>query len=291
MTTENAVDTGGQTAVVEQKTDDYVLASESGENATETEQDKAAKPAEENTNDEQSEKPRKQGGYQRKIFNLTNENALLRQQLAEYQQQKAQVNQPQAKTQPQTGASDEPQMEDYESVLDYLKAHNEWMHDRKYETRQKEQEAAAKQQKDQQEYETKQTAFDERIEQDILKSVPDFYDRAQALYDQGLITPAMENAVLDSPIGHMVSLYYMAHPQELEALAGMTEAQTYRAVALVESKLLQSSAPAQQNVNRRPTAATPPISPVKPSASTQVSIRDELPYEEWVKVREKSLRG
>lgn len=128
----------------------------------------------------------------------------------------------------------------------------------------------------------------------ILEKVPDFYERAAALYQQGLVTPAMESAILDSPVGEMVTLYFMAKPEELAKLAQASEAQVYRTVALVEAHLLQGQAgqqQAQQGTVKRTTTAAAPITPVKPSANTQASIRDDVPYEDWVKLREKSLRG
>lgn len=298
MTSTDTVDDGGQTAVVEQKTDDYVLASEqeAGENAG-GEQEQARENAEKDPNTEQAEqKPKKMGGYQRRIHNLSNENALLRQQLMEFQQQQqaAGGKRPEQNAAVAKAQDGEPDIDDFENVLDYLKAHNQWSSEQALKAFKTEQETTAKEQQAHAEYEAKQESFNERVDA-LIETVPDFYERASALYQQGLVTPAMESAILDSPVGEMVSLYFMANPHELEALAQATEAQVYRAVALIEAHLLQGQGRQQQQVQqgtvKRTTTAAAPITPVKPSANTQASIRDDVPYEDWVKLREKSLRG
>lgn len=298
MTSTDTVDDGGQSAVVEQKTDDYVLASEQEAGAPAGgEQEQARENAEKDPNTEQpDQKPKKMGGYQRRIHNLSNENALLRQQLMEFQQQQQQAaggKRPEQNAAVAKAQDGEPDIDDFENVLDYLKAHNQWSSEQALKAFKTEQETTAKEQQAHADYEAKQESFNERVDA-LIETVPDYYERASALYQQGLVTPAMESAILDSPVGEMVSLYFMANPHELEALVQATEAQVYRAVALVEAHLLQGQGQQQQQVQqgavKRTTTAAAPITPVKPSANTQASIRDDMPYEEWVKLREKSLR-
>lgn len=289
------VETGGQTAVVEQKTDDYVLASEqqSGETAGD-DQEQARENAQKDPNTEQADqKPKKMGGYQRRILNLSNENQFLRQQLQEMQQGRPAAQRPEQNAAVTKAKDGEPNADDYDDVLDYIKAHNKWTSQEALKAFKAEQETTAKQQEAQAEYETKQSSFNERVE-GLLEKVPDYYERAAALYQQGLITPAIESAILDSPVGEMVTLYFMANPNELAALAQVPEGHAYRAIALIEAQLLQGQnrqAQAPQGTVKRTTTAAAPISPVKPSANTQASIRDDVPYEEWVKIRERSLRG
>lgn len=297
MTSTDTVDDGGQSAVVEQKTDDYVLASEQEAGAPAGgEQEQARENAEKDPNTEQpDQKPKKMGGYQRRIHHLSNENAVLRQQLMEFQQQQqaAGGKRPEQNAAVAKAQDGEPNVDDFENVLDYLKAHNQWSSEQALKAFKTEQETTAKQQQAQAEYQTKQDSFNERVE-GLLDHVPDYFERAAALYQQGLITPSIESAILDSPVGEMVTLYFMANPNELAQLAQGTEAQAYRAVALIEAHLLQGQGQQQQQVQqgavKRTTTAAAPITPVKPSANTQASIRDDMPYEEWVKLREKSLR-
>lgn len=295
MTTET-VETGGQSAVVEQKTDDYVLASEqeAGGDAGADDGEQARENAQKDPNTEQADqKPKKMGGYQRRILNLSNENQLLRQQLQEMQQGRPAAQRPEQNAAVAKAKDGEPQIDDYENVLDFVKDHVKWSSNEALKAFKSEQETTAKQQQAQAEYETKQNSFNDRVE-GLLEKVPDYYERAAALYQQGLITPAIESAILDSPVGEMVTLYFMANPNELAALAQAPEAHAYRAIALVEAHLLQGQnrqPQAPQGTVKRTTTAAAPISPVKPSANTQASVRDDLPYEEWKKVREKSLRG
>jgi hypothetical protein len=176
-------------------------------------------------------------------------------------------------------------MNDFENVLDYLKAHQKWESAQAIKSFKETETKTAMEQKAAQEYQEKQAAFDERLEA-IVDKVPDFYERAADLYRQGLVTPEMERAVLDSPVGEMVTLYYMAHPHEMQELVGKSEAQVYRAVALVEAKLVG----VQQPVVGKQTRAAAPINPVKSSTGTQRSLTDDLPYDEWKKLRNDGLR-
>ena len=189
MTTET-VETGGQSAVVEQKTDDYVLASEqeAGGDAGADDQERARENAEKDPNTEQpDQKPKKMGGYQRQIQRLNQQNMELMQRLAAYEKP-AQQAQNEAQNKPAVAKAQdgEPSIDDYENVLDYLKDHNKWSSEQALKAFKAEQETTAKQQEAQAEYETKQTSFNERVE-GLLEKVPDYYERAAALYQQGFI--------------------------------------------------------------------------------------------------------
>lgn len=281
------VETGAQAAVVS-KTDDYVLHSETvGGNADAPGGEQGQEVKKEPVTEEP--KPKKPGGYQRQIHRLSTENEQLRQQLAQFQPKGGQQDGGADKNAAGKQAGGEPQIDDFENVLDYLKAHNKWANDEALKAHTSEQEKLRTEQAEAQVYEEKSADYESRVEANILKSVPDFYERAQALYEQGMVTPAIEKAVLDSPVGEMVTLYLMAHQNELAALAEASEAQVYRAVALIEARLMTGRQSAQsQGTGQRQTNASAPISPVKPSANTQKSIRDDLPYDEWKKLRDQS---
>lgn len=275
---------GGSPAV--ESKDDYVLASEQEAAEQEPAQD-AGKPEQTDTQDDQP-KPKKLGGYQRRIQNQQSEIMQLRQQIEQLQAaQNSQAQKPADKpAAAQVKADGEPDMNDFENVLDYLKAHQKWESAQAIKSFKDNETKAAQEQKAAQEFQEKQASFDERVET-IIEKVPDFYERAADLYRQGLVTAEMERAVLDSPVGEMVTLYYMAHPHELQELVGKSEAQVYRAVALVEAKLVGVQQPASVG---KPTRAAAPINPVKSSQGMQKSLTDDLPYDEWKKLRNEGLR-
>lgn len=275
---------------------DYELASE----LENTQQVITGEESPEHNDDQQpvEQKPKKMGGYQRRIYNLQNENAELRKMLAGLQQgDKVQAPQQPVgtnKVQQSTNDDPEPKPEDYSDVFAYLKDQASWA--ARQESRQFREQFTSEQQKAvlEAEYEERQASFNEKVEADILSSVPDFWERAAELYQNGLVTPALENAILESDVGHMVSLYLMAHPQELQTLVGASEGQVYRAVALIESQLkngLQSNAAGRQAVNNpqltnRTTQANRPIRPVRAQAKTQMKSPDEMTMEEFRQWRE-----
>jgi len=275
----------GGSPAVESKSD-YVLASE--QEAAEQKPVETAGEPEKTDTEESQPKPKKLGGYQRRIQNLSAENMRMAQELEQLRaaQNPQKVQQPEkTPAAAQAKADGEPDMNDFENVLDYLKAHQKWESAEAIKAFKETETKTAQEQKAAVEFEEKQAAFDERVES-IIDKVPDFYERARALYQQGLVTPAVESAVIDSPVGEMVTLYFMAHPHELEALHGKSEAQVYRAVALIEAKLVG----VQQPVVGKQTRAAAPINPVKSTQGTQKTLADDLPYDEWKKLRNDGLR-
>lgn len=285
--TENLVDAGDN--ALNESTNDYVTYSETDIDASKEEDQQVENPKEEaeapeagQDSDNEEQKPKKPTGYQRKIYNQQQEIAALQQKIAELE---GKLNPQPAK---QVESDGEPNAADYENAMDYMRDLAKWQAQNSLAQYKLEAQAQAEQAKQIAEYEAKQNDFNARVAK-IMETVPDFYERAQSLYDQGLVTPEVENAVLDSPVGEMVSLYFMAHPQELANLSGMTAPQVYREVALIEAKLLAGNG--SQQVAKRQTNAAEPINPVRAPATTQKSISDDIPYEEWVKMRNKQVYG
>lgn len=278
MTTEN--DSNNQ-----ELQDDYELASNELE-ADAPEPKKQPEPKEPPKTEDP--KPKKMGGYQRRIHNLSQENTSLTQRNAELEQELARMrggDTPKIQPKPKQQADGEPNPEDYDDVFEFLKDSNKWAAEQAIKNYKSEQETHAVNA----EYEEKQASFNDRVESTILQTVPDFYERAAALYQAGLVTETMEQALLDSPIGEIISLYYMAHQDELVELAQMTPYQQMSAIAKTEAKL-QSAQQSRANPQPRRTAAPPPVNPVKKTARTQVSLSDEeMSYEDWKKLRERNM--
>lgn len=286
---------------------DYVLASELEANSQETVDTTATepkKPEPKLDQPEQQPEKKKMGGYQRRIHNLQKEvehwkSLAAQQQPVQQPTQQQPVQQPQTKAGSQQSGSDpEPQPQDYDDVFKFMADHNRWaarqaVNEFKTQQQTEQQEAAANQ-----EYEEKQLAFNEKAEA-ILEHVPDFWERAEQLYHAGLVTPHLENAILDSDMGPMVSLYLMANPQELQMITTMNEGQTYRAVTLIENHLKSGAGnmaqrptpaagqrvPNQQPV-KRTTQAPAPIKPIRAQAQTQETDPDKMSMEEFRKWRE-----
>jgi hypothetical protein len=196
---------------------------------------------------------------------------------------RAQLN-PALPTLPNANPDKEPQVTDYPDVLDYLKAHQKWEAQEAIKQFQENQKKEAETKASETEKAKKVDAYNERLKP-VLEQIPDLPDRVTELAEQGLITPQLENAVLDSPMGELLTVYFLQNPQELVSMRGLNEAQTYRQVALVEAKLQgQISQPVAAS---KKTNAAAPINPIGKKSTTATKSPDEMSQEEFYQLEAK----
>lgn len=285
------METDGQSGdlevAVEAPADDYVLHSEEqAKEAAKTNPEpekpetEAAKLPEtpEGEEGESSEAPKKMGGFKRKLLAKEAEIAELRKQLEQYQK-------PADKTQKTADFDKEPSVEDYDNVLDYVKATQKW------EVAQalKEQNKAALEAKEAEVYQERVQDYTERL-RSVVEQNPDVLAKIEELDASGLVTPVIERAVIESPVGEKLTLHFTQYPADLEVISQMPEKQMIRIIGQLEARLMMSEQPKTEQAAVRITKAPAPVNPVRAPSSTSTKSLDELPYEEYVKVRNKQER-
>ena len=285
----------GQTADVA-PTDDYTLHSE------EVAKEKAASPPEpQNPDAEDSEEsesqnapPKKKGGFQKKIERLKTEYDAVSERAiraeAELERLRSVAQQPKQEA-PKDGP---PDINDFTELLG-PNGYNAALI--RYEAKQEAQallkadkeasRAEATRALEIREWEAKTAVLEESAEV-FRQDHPDFDQAIEAAEKAGLVTPQIVRAVVDSDVGVQLSYYLATNPAELQALHGLNEKQFYKAIGRIESKLEGGT-----SIPAKTTKAPPPISPVKSTAKSTKSM-DELPYEEYNRIRtqqERERRG
>jgi hypothetical protein len=121
-------------------------------------------------------------------------------------------------------------------------------------------------------------------EADAIKRFPDYKEVVEEFVESGL-PQHMEAAILRSGKGPEVTYHLATHPEVAAAIADMDPFSA--AVAIGEIKARLGTAPAL----RTKSAATEPISPVKPKGKPDEGLSDELSAEDWAKRRNAQLRN
>lgn len=210
----------------------------------------------------------RKGQRQRQRDKLKAENDALR-------QENERLKQPKPEAQAAEAKSGEPQIGDFTDVLDYLKAYTKWEAAETVKADRQAQKDEATRLETEQADAKRTQEYNERLKP-VIESIPDLPERIQDLYDQGMVSPQIERAVMESPLGELVTVHLVNNPSDLQVLQGMDEKQLYRSIGIIEASIksqLQSqpSAPAKQ------TKAAAPIVPVgKKSSTASKSIDDVL---------------
>ena len=104
--------------------------------------------------------------------------------------------------------------------------------------------------------------------------LPDFHEVTEGL--ERRITPAMQQAIVESDNGPKLAYHLATHPEDAERIARMTPIGAVRALTLIEEGLTKPVAVSQ---------ATPPIKPVGSKSTSIKSLLDVKDYDEFTKRR------
>lgn len=292
----------GQTADVA-PTDDYTLHSEEVAKEKAASQPEPQNPDAEDSEESESQNapPKKKGGFQKKIERKNQEIASKDQEIASKDQENAQLR---AELERLRSVAQQPKQEapkdgppDINDFTELLGPNGYNAALIRYEAKQEAQallkadkeasRAEATRVLEIREWEAKTAVLEESAEV-FRQDHPDFDQAIEAAEKAGLVTPQVVRAVVDSDIGVQLSYYLATNPAELQALHGLSEKQFYKAIGRIESKLEGGT-----SIPAKTTKAPPPISPVKSTAKSTKSL-DELPYEEYNRIRtqqERERRG
>lgn len=262
------------------KTDD-VKADESGapaeikaEDAVETEQESETEvtddEAEETDQKDEKAKPKKKGGFQRKLESKDREIEFLREQLAR-QTQPEQKKESDAKAETK---NDKPKPDDYDSQADYLEALTDW----KVEQKVKEREEKAKQESVKSEFESRVSKFQTEVKK-FSETVDDYEDVIDDASDV-MLTVGLQEALLESENGPEILYNLAKNKAELMRINRLSLVAQAREIGKLEAKL---SKPEPKPEIKTKTAAPPPPKPVGTKSPGKV-IKDpsEMTGDEYI---------
>lgn len=260
--TESASSEGLQDENIENNSDD------SQENDDQQSDDVADDTADESNDDDQQEqaRPKKQGGYKKRIAKLQTslsqkdqEIAYLRGQMqARENNDRGQNSQAEIKPANTQQLNDgEPNPDDFDTFVDYNKALI------KYQYGLGEKEKSAKAEKDNalKEYQSTLDGFKNKTAE-FKKSTKDF-DSVLSSVDDVMLQPKLQQEILSSEFGPQVMYELSKNRAELERINALSPDRIAREVAKVEAKIEFAQANKQPSTTKKITSAPAPISPVR----------------------------
>jgi len=225
---------------------------ESGEVAESTEQSEEVK------------KPKKLGGYQRKVLKLE----------AELQSLREQVSKPK-ETAP-VAVDKEPREDDFSSPTEYYKALAKFEADVKVKALKEELKEERTKETVNQELKSKQAAYNAKLSE-YVKETPDFHEALQEDADENgpmQFSGVVNELLLDSDVAPALIYKFAKDRELLEKLNAMTPTQAARELFRLESGLVKT-----KPQTKTTTSAPKPITPIKGKTSTTAN---KDPFEEGI---------
>jgi hypothetical protein len=242
---------------------------------------------------EHEQEKKRLGGWQRKIQKLEREVQTLRTAKAAPVQETV-VETPKPKPSPkdfQIEGTDSYDVEAFTEALTDWKLDSKLSEVEKTRTEKaKAEQAKSEQQKTLEAWQQKQGA--------VAKAKHSDYDEVIGSADFN-VSPLMHEAILNSEVGGELAYYLASNPDEAASIASMNSYQAAKALNKIEAQFAQEESAEQKEDEDEPPAppvskAPAPITPIhKPSpAAKPPSVYDkDLPYKEFVKLREAKLKA
>lgn len=184
---------------------------------------------------------------------LIRENAIMAEKLKQYEADK----QPAPEAKPQRDTSQEPNIQDYDDVLEYIEAKAEFIASKTYS--QKTSELSRQKQIE---------SFAERAEI-VRAEKPDFDEKLNFVLDSGLLEPQIEDAIMSSNMSAEVAYHLAQYPADLVTLRGLPKEGLPKAMKAIEAFIKNAGATQEAP---RVTKAQPPITPPGTATKTDRSL-------------------
>jgi hypothetical protein len=181
--------------------------------------------------------------------------------------------------------SKKPKSDDFEKHEDYIEALTDWKTEKKFQERtSKERESSLKteEQKKIDAHMAKVKEF-EKTHADFKEAIEDLNDVPMSL--------TVREVILNSDNGPELMFALAQEKDEYARICKLSPVQAARELGRFEAKLNAAKEPAPKEVEPKTTTAPKPMKPVASKATSVKTIRDELPYDEWRKVRDAELRA
>jgi hypothetical protein len=246
---------------------------------------------EEKEGDEEPAKPKRTGGFQRKIERLVRENEYLSRRFHElsYQQQQRPPQQPQ-QPQPQPVADGRPRQDQFDSYDEYLDKLTDW----KLEARLQQEHAVQQQRHQAAQQQERLTGWQQRVGQ-FKNEAPDFEDVLESV-DHINLTPVLQQAIMADALGPKLAYELARRPEDFARIASLDPVGALTALGEFKARLepAKTAAPQQQHQNGvKPVSRAPnPIRPVGNGAGATSTVPpDQMPLGDYIRWRERSLKA
>lgn len=222
--------------------------------------------------DTQQPKPKRDGGFQRRIDALTRE---------KYQLEAALRAEREARQQPAQQPKGEPKREQFESYEEFIEARAAHVAEKAAEQRIA---RANEEQRRQTEVQRAQSLAETwQAKQDKARDEIEDYDDVVAS-SSAPVTAAMRDSIMESDIGPKLLHHIASHPEDAERISKLSPASQAREIGRLEAALL---APKPQ-----PKAPeTRPIEPVGSGGGAPAGPSDKQSIKDWMEARNKEVRA
>lgn len=247
---------------------------------------------EEKEGEEEPAKPKRTGGFQRKIERLTRENEYLARRFHElaYQQQQRSPQPPQQPQQPAV-ADGRPRQDQFDSYDEYLDKLTDW----KLEARLADMQAQQAQRQRIAQDQERITGWQQRVGQ-FKSEAPDFEDVLESV-DHIQLTPVLQQVITSDPLGPKLAYELARHPEELARIASLDYLGA--TFALGEFKARLSSLQREPAKTAAPGSGVKPVSrapnPIRPvgngAGATSTVPMDQMPLGDYIRARERQIKA
>jgi hypothetical protein len=225
-------------------------------------QDETDAEAEADGKDEEGqEKPKKKGGYQRRVDKLTRQKSELEREV-DFWRQKALADQPAAKAEVKAAPdeSKKPKAEDFKTHEDWFEAMADW----KIDQRDKQREVKAAEEKAKSVFDSTVKTYAEREAE--FQNDHDDYDEAKESVAHIPVSIAVNQCIFESEVGPAITYELAKNPKELKRICALPAMAAAREIGKIEARI-QKTAEATPKEEIKPSKAPKPIAPVKAAAA------------------------
>lgn len=231
------------------------------------------------------QRPKKKNGFKKRIDKLNLRNSELQNE-AEYWKAKATAKaEPENKVETKKAdIAGKPKEDQFETHAEYVEALTDWKVDQKDAKRA----ADSKQAEIKTAYDNQLKSYQER-RKEFEKTHEDFKDVLSEV-DDVRMSLTVQGAILESENGPELAYELAKNPEEFKRICALSPEQANRAIGRFEAKL-KSQSSEELKTETKTTKAPLPIKPIGSKAGHVKTLSDEMPYEEWVKMRRDQLKG
>lgn len=233
-------------------------------------------------------KPKKKGGFEKRIERFQKQIAEREQRIAALEAQingKSQQEKPEEKAKA-SGAGEEPNPNDFDTNAEYIKALTKWELKLEKEAAKAEADkasAAEKTRKLQSDYTSKLEEF-KKTAPDFDEVVSDFSEQ----YGEFNASPVIIEALMSSDLGPHIFYEVIKNPSEYERLSKMSEINVIRELGKIEARLSKSSVEEKTQITT--SKAPAPVKPIASGVSKTRKSLEDMSVDEFLEVRNAKQR-
>lgn len=249
------------------------------ENSESNDQLESESEKEELDSKEDEKRPKKKGGFQKRIERFQKKLSDKEQELEYWKKEALKNKDVSSKAEPKalekTEPATKPKSDDFDSHEAYVEALTEW----KLEAKEKEREAKNKEAQVKAEFQKKSESFQEKLSE--FKEATEDFDEAMEDVDDVDVNLHLQEMFISSDFGPQLMYELAKDRKELERINSLSPLAAAREIGKIEARILKNS-DSSKETEKKQTKAPPPIAPVGSKGSVRnAKSPEEMSYTEY----------